>query len=127
MRGRSHTTTSDTINGFMLYRLRQELARGLEITWPDRTWWDRPVEFFTQILGVTPWSRQVDILEAVRDHDRVCVRSGHKVSKSNSLAGIALCFYASFDDARVVMSSTTARQRQLRTELLQKWRQAANR
>jgi hypothetical protein len=40
----------------------------------------------------------------------VCVRSGHKVSKSNSLAGIALCFYASFDDARVVMSSTTARQ-----------------
>jgi hypothetical protein len=109
-RGRSHAATADTINGFMLYRLRQELARGLEITWPDRTWWDRPVEFFTQILGVTPWSRQVDILEAVRDHDRVCVRSGHKVSKSNSLAGIALCFYASFDDARVVMSSTTARQ-----------------
>lgn len=110
MRGRSHATTSDTINGFMLYRLRQELARGLEITWPDRTWWDRPVEFFTQILGVTPWSRQEEVLLAVRDNERTAVASGHKVGKSASLAGLALCFYASFDDARVVMSSTTARQ-----------------
>ena len=109
-RRRSDEGAHESFAEMLVYQLRRESMRGLEITWPDRTWWDRPVEFFTQILGVTPWSRQVDILEAVRDHDRVCVRSGHKVSKSNSLAGIALCFYASFDDARVVMSSTTARQ-----------------
>ena len=109
-RRRSDESEHATFADMLVYQLRRESMRGLEITWPDRTWWDRPVEFFTQILGVTPWSRQVDILEAVRDHDRVAVRSGHKVSKSHSLAGIALCFYASFDDARVVMSSTTARQ-----------------
>jgi len=55
-----------------------------------------PVGFFRNVLGVEPWGRhpglpadeasQIDILEAVRDHDRVAVRSGHKVSKSCSAA-----------------------------------------
>lgn len=77
---------------------------------PDSRWWKDPVSFFRQVLGVEPWSRQTEVILAVRDHLRVAVRSGHKVSKSHTAAGLAACFYCSFDDARVVMSSTTSRQ-----------------
>lgn len=69
-----------------------------------------PVKFFREILGVDPWFKQVEIIDAVRDNTRVAVKSGHKVSKSHTAAGLALWFYCSFDDARVIMSSTTARQ-----------------
>lgn len=77
---------------------------------PDSKWWDDPVGFFRNVLGVEPWSKQIEIIEAIRDHDRVAVKSGHKISKSHTAAGIALCYYCSFVDARVVMTSTTARQ-----------------
>lgn len=79
-------------------------------TWPSDLYRDRPIEFAREIVGAEPWDKQVEILEAVRDHKRVAVTSGHKVSKSHSAGLIALWFYSSFDDARVVMSSTTSRQ-----------------
>ena len=66
--------------------------------------------FFREVLGIEPWEKQIELLELVRDHDRVSVRAGHKLSKSNSGAGLALWFFSSFADARVVMSSVTARQ-----------------
>ena len=100
----------ETFADMLIYQLRRESLRGLEITWPDRRWWDDPIAFATQILGITPWSRQEEILLAARDNERVAVTSGHKVGKSNTSAILALCFYASFDDARVLMTSTTARQ-----------------
>ena len=93
---------------------RRKLAQQISITahlrFPDPKYQLDPVAFFRDILGQQPWARQVELLEAVRDHKRVAVCSGHKVGKSNSAAGIALWFYASFPDARVVMTSTTSRQ-----------------
>ena len=83
---------------------------GVGLRWPSAKYREDPVAFFREILGVEPWNRQVDVIEAVRDHPRVAVSSGHKVSKSHTAAGIALWFYCSFDDARVVMTSTTSRQ-----------------
>lgn len=62
------------------------------------------------MLGVEPWSRQIEILEAVRDHKRVAIASGHKIGKSHTAAILALWFYCSFPDARVVLTSTTSRQ-----------------
>jgi len=56
------------------------------------------------------WWRQIEVLEAVRDNLRVAVASGHKVSKSTTAAILALWFYCCFDEARVVLSSKTARQ-----------------
>src|SRR5690606_35865340 len=50
------------------------------------------------------------ILEAVRDHQRVAVSSGHKCGKSMSAAILSLWYYCSFPNARAIMSSTTARQ-----------------
>jgi hypothetical protein len=34
------------------------------------------------VLGVEPWEKQRDIILAVRDHKRVAIASGHKVSKA---------------------------------------------
>jgi hypothetical protein len=77
---------------------------------PSAEYRERPVDFFRDVLGVEPWSRQIDLINAVRDHARVAICSGHKVSKSHTAAGLALWFYCSFADARVVMTSTTSRQ-----------------
>ena len=85
-------------------------AELLGIHWPSPKYLDDPVGFARDVLGVEPWSRQVEVLEAVRDHMRVAVRSGHKVGKSHTAAIVALWFYCSNPDARVVMTSTTARQ-----------------
>lgn len=80
------------------------------ITFPSARWRNDPVGFFRLVLGVEPWSKQIEVIEAIRDNKRVAVKSGHKVSKSHTAAGTALWFYCSFDDARVVMTSTTSRQ-----------------
>lgn len=41
-----------------------------------------PVGFSRDIVGVDPWSRQAEILQAVSDSPRVLVKSGHKVGKA---------------------------------------------
>lgn len=91
-------------------RIRAELVHATGLRFPSEEYRAVPVEFFRNVLGVEPWSRQVDIINAIRDHKRVAICSGHKVSKSHTAAGIALWFYCSFADARVVMTSTTSRQ-----------------
>jgi len=89
-------------------RLAVEHVSGVRL--PSSRYREDPVAFFREILGVEPWSRQAEVLEAIRDHSRVAVKSGHKVGKSNLAAGAALWFYSSFPDARAVMTSTTSRQ-----------------
>jgi phage terminase large subunit len=94
----------------LLEDLRALQTASAHVRFPSAKYRADPVAFFREILGVEPWSRQIEIIEAVRDHPRVAVSSGHKVSKSHTAAGIALWYYCSFDDARVVMTSTTSRQ-----------------
>jgi phage terminase large subunit len=91
-------------------RIREDLTYTTRARFPNPRYQRDPVAFFREVLGVEPWSRQIDILNAVRDYPRVAVCSGHKVSKSHSAAGLALWYYCSWDDARIVMSSTTSRQ-----------------
>lgn len=73
-----------------------------------------PAFFFIHILNIIPWtnelhpySDQLAILEAVRVHDRTAVRSGHKVSKSNTLSGVALWWYVTRPKARVPITSAS--------------------
>ena len=80
------------------------------IRFPSPYYQRDPVEYFRKVLGVEPWSKQIEVIEAIRDYKRVAVSSGHKVSKSHTAAGAALWFYSSWEDSRVIMSSTTARQ-----------------
>lgn len=65
-----------------------------------------PVWFATEILGVHLWSRQREIIQAVRDHPRVAVRSGHGVGKTKTAAVAALWFLFSFPNSRVVTTAT---------------------
>lgn len=90
--------------------LLAQLERATQVKWPAVQYQTDPVGFFRNVLGVEPWSKQRELLERVRDNKRVAVRSGHKVSKSNTAAGVALWFFCSFPDARVPMTSTTSRQ-----------------
>lgn len=87
-----------------------EREAATRVRFPSPVYRDDPVRFCREIIGVDPWWRQVELLELVRDHRRVACSSGHKTGKSSSAAMAALWFYCSFPDARVVMSSTTARQ-----------------
>jgi hypothetical protein len=68
------------------------------------------VGFARHVLRFMPWSRQQQILEAVAEYQRVAVVSGHKVGKSTAYAILALWFYCSFPNARVVITATTDNQ-----------------
>lgn len=56
------------------------------------------------------WPKQIEILEAIQNGERVSVASGHKISKSHTAGIAALWFYSCFHDAKVVFSSTTYHQ-----------------
>ena len=99
-----------TMRADLLQLCKTQLEARSRIRFPSPRYQRDPVAFCREILGVEPWSKQVEILEALRDHPRVSVSSGHKVSKSHSAACVALWYYCSFPDARVVMTSVTARQ-----------------
>jgi phage terminase large subunit len=71
---------------------------------------DDPVEFARVVLGVTCWSRQREFLRAVANNSRTATRSGHKVSKSTSLAILALWWAMTRPRAIVVMSATAGHQ-----------------
>jgi hypothetical protein len=103
---RSLSNFADELRANLLH----EITMSTRIRFPSPHYQANPVAFFHEVLGVEPWSRQVEIIEAVRDHRRVAVCSGHKIGKSQVVAGLALWFYCSFEDARAIMTSTTSRQ-----------------
>jgi len=69
--------------------------------WPSERYRNNPTGFARDILGLDPWSKQIEIMESVRDHSRTSVVSGHRIGKSSVAAAIALWFYCSFEEARV--------------------------
>jgi phage terminase large subunit len=74
-----------------------------------------PAGFFRSVLGIDPWGRhhglpegeasQVDPLEAMRDCPMVAHKSGHKVGKSTSGAGIALWWVLSRVGGHVILTA----------------------
>jgi phage terminase large subunit len=64
---------------------------------------DDPVGYVRDVLHFDPWSKQAEILEAVRDHKRVAVRSCHGAGKTAIAARAALWFLdAHPGDTRVI-------------------------
>jgi phage terminase large subunit len=82
-------------------------TRGL---WPSAEYQHEPVRFAEQILGLRLWSRQVEIANAVRDNLRVAVKSGNKAGKTELLAALALWYFASYPQARVLLTAVKAAQ-----------------
>lgn len=100
----------ETMAGDLVRALLEQASKVERVQFPSAKYRKDPVAFCREILGVEPWSKQIEILEAVRDNMRVAVSSCHKAGKSFTAAVIALHYFCSYPDARVVMSSTTARQ-----------------
>jgi hypothetical protein len=71
---------------------------------------DDPVRFAEEFLGVSPWSRQAEMLRAVALHQRVAVRSGHKVSKSHTVAILALWWVCTRPGGRCILTAPTTHQ-----------------
>lgn len=66
-----------------------------------------PVAFCRKVLRFDPWSKQCEILESVRDHDRTAVRSAHGVGKTAIAARAGLWFLAAHPHSRVVTTAPT--------------------
>jgi hypothetical protein len=78
-------------------RERARAARG--------RWRHSPTLFAREVLGIEPWTRQAEILQAVDAHPAVAVRSGHKVGKSTSAAIIAWWWMATRERPFVILTS----------------------
>lgn len=66
-----------------------------------------PIWFVENILGNTPWQKQKEILEAVRDHKEVAVASCHAAGKSWLSARAVLWFSYTRKLSRVVTTAPT--------------------
>ena len=69
-----------------------------------------PVRFAQEVLGVTLWSKQEEVLEALKDHRRVAVKSGNGLGKGFSATVAILWFLYCHDDAVVLSTAPTFRQ-----------------
>lgn len=69
-----------------------------------------PVWFVERILGVEPWAKQAEILNALRDHDYVAVRSCNGSGKTFTGALAAIWWLVVHDEAAVITTAPTERQ-----------------
>jgi hypothetical protein len=79
-----------------------------------------PVGFCRTVLRFEPWSKQAEILESVRDHQRTAVRSAHGVGKTSTAARAVVWFLSAYPYSRVITTAPTFTQVR---ELL--WREIA--
>lgn len=82
-----------------------DVAKGAQARWVED-----PCAFASDVLGLSLWGGQREILTAVAQSDRVTVRSGHKIGKSLAAACVAWWFALTRPRARVIMTSASARQ-----------------
>lgn len=71
---------------------------------------ERPVEFCREVLGVEPWSKQEEVLLAVRDHPKTTVRACHGVGKSFISAAAILWRLHCFSPSVVLTTAPSHRQ-----------------
>jgi len=73
-------------------------------------WAADPAGFVKDDLGAQLWEAQVEILEAVRDHARVAVRSCNGSGKTYVAAHIVLWWLMAFPESMVITTAPTERQ-----------------
>ena len=73
---------------------------------------DKPVQFINKILGDFIWSKQIEIVESVRDNRRTAVHACHDTGKSFIAGRIVPWFVMAVaaGDAIVVTTAPTMRQ-----------------
>ncbi|MCH8222973.1 MAG: hypothetical protein IH868_06130 [Chloroflexi bacterium] len=73
-------------------------------------WFARPEAFVEHELGGSLWSMQADILRAVRDHERVAVRSCNGSGKTYTAAYAVLWWLMCFRNSLVITTAPTEHQ-----------------
>jgi len=96
--------------GSILLRAAEDKGCSVEEGWPSSQYRDDPVAFCREVVGIEPWQKQIEVIEAIRDNKRVAVKAGRKVSKSCTATLIALWWFTTWEDAIVVAISTTGDQ-----------------
>ena len=96
----------DTLHTLML---EGERTRG-RVTWPAAKYARDPVGFCLDVAGFAPTRKQIEVLEATRDHDRVAIPKGRKTGGSRALAVLALQHFCIHADATVVLVAPSERQ-----------------
>ncbi len=71
---------------------------------------DDPVWFIKEVLGDKGWLGQYEIIEAIRDHRRVAVKSCNSAGKDWISARVALWFLGSFFPSLVITTGPSDRQ-----------------
>jgi phage terminase large subunit len=104
---REQRRTVDAEMRVLVLDVRRALAA---LKWPTDRWRRDPVLFAREALGIELWAKQIEIAESVRDNPLTSVKSGHRIGKSTVAAALALWFYATFFEARVVVTAPTSRQ-----------------
>lgn len=66
-----------------------------------------PKWFVNEVLGETLWGKQIEILEAIKDHDRVAVKSGNGVGKTFISASVILWFLLAHCPSKVITTAPT--------------------
>ncbi len=69
-----------------------------------------PVWFVKRFLDARPWSKQREVLRALRDHDLVAVRSCNGSGKTFTAALATLWWLCAHDEAMVITTAPTERQ-----------------
>lgn len=72
-----------------------------------KRWREKPECFSLEVLGCTPWSKQLEIMNSVRDNRRTAVRSGHGVGKTHGSAEITLWFLECWPNSIVITTAPT--------------------
>lgn len=73
-------------------------------------WRDDPSLFCRDVLGYDPWNKQAEFLTLVAQNDFTAVRSGHKCSKSRSLASLGHWWIATRPQGKVVLTAPSHHQ-----------------
>ncbi len=66
-----------------------------------------PVAFLREVLHFDPWSKQVEVIESVRDNTRTAVRSCHAAGKTTIAAMALLWFLAVHPHSKVITTAPT--------------------
>lgn len=93
-----------------LLALANDLRGGVDPRWARYR--NDPVAFVTEGLGEGVWSKQIEILQSVRDHKRTAVPACHAPGKSH-IAARAIAWWITVhapETVRVVTTATTFRQ-----------------
>lgn len=99
-----------------------ELERMLAAEWDYRA---DPVGWVQDTLSEFLWSKQKEILQAVRDHRRVVVRSGHGVGKTRSVSRVVVWWGSVHPPSQTRIVTTATTFAQVRNVLWQEIAEAA--